>query len=194
MTTGPRCGCWLRLQSEPVASIGGLPGLDPVEKGCVCWGRWRYVEDLSSSARSLHLLLDRHKQLCWPHRTLSQLYGPLAPTADSPDSQPPPLPRFDIWNEARRTSYRRRTVRDTWLCMLCELPGFGVTLAQKVVGAFSTPRSLFDAYEAHMRAAKAGGRDAVAAARGLLKERVGLSVAKSAQVYDDLFANGWHVV
>jgi hypothetical protein len=128
---------------------------------------------------------------------LGQLYGPLTAASAAPSPHrpaPPPLPRFDAWNEARRASHRRRTVRDAWLCILCELQGFGVVLAQKVVGAFPTPRALYDAYLAEIRAAQSAGRGVVAAARGLLRERVGLSAAKSAQVYDDLFANGWHVV
>jgi hypothetical protein len=127
---------------------------------------------------------------------LAELYGPLTAAHTHADAaadaaQPPPL--FQEWNEGRRDSYRRRTVRDTWLCILCELPGFGTVSAQKVLSAFPTPRSLYDAYESAMRAARAGGRDAVAAARGVLRGAAGLSAARSQQVYDDLFANGWHV-
>jgi ribosomal protein S9 len=77
--------------------------------------------------------------------------------------------------------------------MLCELPGFGGVSAQKVVAAFPTPRSLFEAFEADMRAALGAGGDAVAAARRVLRERAGLSTARAAQVFDELFANGWHL-
>jgi hypothetical protein len=129
--------------------------------------------------------------LCCRPRTLSDLYGPLTPASVPPGR--PPLPLFPEWNDARRTSYRRRTVRDTWLCMLCELPGFGGVSAQKVIAAFPTPRSLFEAYEAAMCAARTAGASAVAAARGLLKERAGISATRAAQVYDELFSNGWHV-
>lgn len=139
-------------------------------------------------------------------RALGELYGPL--TAEGQQRQAagsgagggggngaPPLaaPPFAEWNEERRLAAKRRTVRDAWLSMLCELPGFGHGTAQRVVRAFPTPRALFDAFEAAIRAARAGGRDAVAAARAVLREQAGLSAAKAAQAYDDLYANGWHV-
>lgn len=129
-----------------------------------------------------------------PKRTIASLYGPLTPATAQPPDAAAPLPHFSEWNEARRNSYRRRTVRDTWLCILCELQGFGPTSAQNVIRVFPTPRLLFDAYEAAMRAAKAAGRDAVAAARGVLRARAGLSATRSQQVFDELYANGWHVV
>lgn len=127
-------------------------------------------------------------------RTLAALYGPLTPPPPGAPPAPPP-PLYAAWNESRRLAYRRRSVRDTWLMMLCELPGFGQGLAQKVIAVFPTPRSLFDAFEAAIRGALAGGGggDGVGAARRVLRERAGLSAPKAAQVYDELFANGWHV-
>lgn len=123
-------------------------------------------------------------------RTLTALYAPLTAATGAPRA----APLFASWNEERRATARRRSVRDTWLCMLCALPGFGQTLAQAVVAAHPTPRSLFEAYSEEMRSAVRAGRDAVAAARGLLSRAARLSAARSAQVYDDLFASGWHVV
>jgi hypothetical protein len=79
------------------------------------------------------------------------------------------------------------------------LAGIGVEAVQAVVAAYTTPISLFRAYETCMRQALAlPGGNATAAAQGMLTSlQLGsgrqLGPHKARVVYEKLFMNGWDV-